>query len=171
MTTSVSTGSNSFRQQDRLARPLVIEVLVTVSNRRCEIVNKTVPTEDDKVLINDLESFLTFPAERSRAIKDVILSVLVPDVMIADLRQTDAASYLGFEVAQATSGGTRSSFGGRKLTDDVVDTDLMVVFGTLISDLDLALPDNKEKPPFASDNTGSGAKAFLPNFPFLGNPR
>ncbi len=125
------------------------------------------PTEDDEVLINDLESFLTFPAERSREIKDVILSILVPDVMIADLREAGPAAYLGVE----TNGATGGLFGGRKLTDDVVDADLMVVFGTLISDLGLAAPDGMEKPSFASDNTGFEAKAFLPNFPFVGNPR
>jgi len=167
MTASVATGGNSFRQQERLARPLINEALVTVTNRRSEINNKALPTDDDEILINDLRSFLNFPAERSEAIQNVILSILVPDVMIADLRQAGPAAYLGVE----TNGATGGRFGGRKLTDDAVDADLMVVFGTLISDLGLAPPDGRQKPQFASDNVGVDPSEFLPNFPFLGNPK
>ncbi|MBW3575767.1 MAG: sugar transferase, partial [Actinobacteria bacterium] len=46
LTTSVSTGGNSFRQKDSLARPLVNEVLAKVTDRDHEKINKQVPTED-----------------------------------------------------------------------------------------------------------------------------
>ena len=58
--------------------------------------------------------------------------MLVPDVMVADLSQSDQASYLGYEVTQALSGGTKSSFGGRSLTDDVIDVTLGILFGDTI---------------------------------------
>ena len=120
MTTSVFTGSPNFNyiQQDRLARPAVNEVLATVTNRRHEFNNKHVPTDDPSpaALKGDIESFLVFPAGRSLAIRTVIESILTPDVMIADLSKSGDAAYLGVETAGA--------FGGRKLSDDIVDTSL-----------------------------------------------
>ncbi len=117
-TTNVYSGAPNFdyTQLDRLARPAVNEVLAVVTDRRHEHNDKDNPTDDSNPttgLITDIDSFLQFPAGRSAAIRNVIESVLVPDVMIADLSQTDGASYLGTEVTQALSGGTKSSFGGR----------------------------------------------------------
>lgn len=165
-TTSLPDGS-VFRQQDRLARPAINEVLATVTDGRHDVNNKISPTEDFKELANDIESFLTFPAGRSREIKDVIKSVLVPDVMVADLSQSGPAAYLGVE----TGGATGGKFGGRKLTDDVVDIDLGAIFGTTVSDLGLAPDDGQAKPQFATDNVGPEAKHFQPFFPYLGSPR
>lgn len=169
-TTSIATGSAGgfkFQQQDRLANPVVNEVLATVSFRRHEVNNKDNPTDDPTQLKNDIESFLTFPAGRSRQIKDVIESVLVPDTMVADLSQDGPAAYLGVQ----TGGATGGKFGGRKLIDDVVDISLYVVFGTAISDLGLAPDDGQAKPSYTSDNVGPGAKHFLNAFPYLGDPR
>jgi hypothetical protein len=118
-------------------------------------------------LINDIESFMVFPAGRSEAIRNVIKAVLVPDVMKADLYSRDNASYLGFE----TGGATGGKFGGRALTDDVVDLSLGVVFGTIISDLGLAPADGNQIPSLTSDNVGPEGKHFLPTFPYLGDPR
>ncbi len=169
-TTSVATGSAGgfrFQQLDRLANPVVNEVLATVSFRRHEVNNKVNPTDDPKELKKDIENFLTFPAERSREIKDVIEAVLVPDTMVADLSQDGPAAYLGVQ----TGGATGGKFGGRKLTDDVVDISLYVVFGTAISDLNLAPDDGQAKPPFTSDNVGPEKKHFLATFPYVGDPR
>ena len=168
-TTSVphNDSSGSFKQRDRLARPAINEALATVSNNRHEINNKNNPVNDPNQLKNDIERFLTFPAGRSRQIKDVILAVLVPDVLIADLSQRGPAAYLGVE----TGGATGGKFGGRKLTDDVVDIDLGVVFGNTISALGLARDDGQAKPQFATDNVGPGAKHFRSVFPYLGSPQ
>jgi len=166
-TTSVLATNGTFTQQDRLARPLTNEVLATVSNNRHKINNRNNPTNDKNQLVNDIESFLTFPAGRSREIKDVIKAVLVPDVMIADLSKSGPATYLGVE----TAGKTGGLFGGRALTDDIIDISLGIVFGTTISDLDLADPDGNEIPSLTSDNVGSGGKQFKSGFPYLGSPR
>jgi hypothetical protein len=166
-TTSVSNDGATFVQQDRLARPIVNEALATVSNNRHKINNRNNPTDDPNELANDIESFLTFPANRSRAIKDVIKAVLIPDVMIADLSKPGPASYLGVE----TNGATGGLFGGRALTDDVVDISLNIVFGTTISDLGLAPADGNEIPALTSDNVGPEAKHFKDKFPYLGDPQ
>lgn len=166
-TTSVDKGNGTFQQQDRLARPVVNEVFATVTNRRHEINNKINPTEDFREIRRDILSFMKFPAGRSDAIANVVAAVLVPDVMIADLSQDGPAAYLGVE----TGGATGGKFGGRKLTDDVVDISLGVIFGNTIPALGLAPDDGKELPQFTTDNVGPEAKHFKNSFPYLGDPR
>ncbi len=167
-TVSVPEGPPGFRyrQQERLARPIVNEALATVSNNRHSINNMINPTEDAMELENDIESFLTFPAGRSPEIRSVIRSVLIPDVMVADLSSDDDASYLGVE----TGGATGGTFGGRDLRDDVVDISLGIVFGTTVSDLGLAADDGAAIPALATDNVGDETKDFIETFPYLGDP-
>ena len=174
-TSLLSSTDFKYHQQDRLARPAVNEVLATVSNLRHHVNNTDNPTDDSGQLKNDIQSFLTFPAGRSTAIKNAIEAVLVPDVMIADLSQMGDAAYLGVE----TQGLSGSKFGGRALTDDVVDIDLMAIFGPLIPHLSALNPhlfggvipdDGNELPPFETDNVGAGGKLFLNTFPYLGVP-
>lgn len=165
-TTTSTPNGRFFEQQDRLARPVINEVFATVANNRHAVNNMISPTGDTNELRNDIESFLTFPANRSTAIKEVIKAVLIPDVMKANLNGTGAA-YLGFE----TNGATGGTFGGRKLTDDVVDISLGVVFGTTISDLGLAPADGNQIPTLTSDNVGPEGKQFTSTFPYMGAPR
>ena len=150
-----------------MARPVVNEVLATFANNRHQVNNTINPTQDKDELAKDIESFLTFPAGRSTQIKTVIKSVLVPDVMIAELNQTGPAAYLGSE----TAGATGSKFGGRKLQDDVVDTSLGIIFGNTIPALGLAPDDGKEIPTLTKDNVGPGAKNYRGTFPYLGAPK
>jgi hypothetical protein len=164
--TTSTKSAKVYRQQDRLARPVVNEVFATVANNRHQVNNMISPKDDKFELKNDIESFLVFPANRSVAIRNVIKAVLVPDMLMADFSGSGAA-YLGFE----TGGATGGTFGGRKLTDDVVDISLGVVFGTTISDLGLAPADGHEIPSLTSDNVGAEGKHFLAQFPYLGNPR
>jgi hypothetical protein len=169
-TTNVFTGSEggfTYKQQDRLARPVVNEALATVSNFRHAINNRDNPADDPGQLKTDIESFLVFPANRSQAIRNVIEAVLVPDVMVADLSQGGPAAYLGVE----TGGATGGKFGGRKLTDDVVDISLGVIFGNTIPALGLAPDDGNEIPALTSDNVGPGDKHFQAGFPYLGDPQ
>jgi hypothetical protein len=176
-TTSVFSGGPDFvyKQLDRLARPIVNEGLATVTRRRHEHNDKDNPTDDGNPhsgLITDIDRFLRFPAGRSQAIRNVIESILVPDVMIADLSQADRASYLGYEVTQALSGGRMSSFGGRALSDDVVDISLGIIFGDTIPALGLAPDDGAELPSFATDNVSynPAVKKTLHTFPYVGTP-
>ena len=167
-TTSVPNGAPNFTysQQDRLARPLINEVLATVTQRRHEINNKDNPTDDPNQVKNDIESFMNFPAGRSAAISGVIQAVLVPDVMTIDLSQNvTTASYLGVE----TGGATGSKFGGRALHDDVVDISLGAIFGNTIPALGLAPDDGKELPTFTTDNVGPHTD-YSDVFPYLGAP-
>lgn len=161
-------GTTTYTQIDRLARPAVNEVLATVANNRHQTNDTDNPTDDSGQLANDIQSFMTGTAGRSQAITDVTKAVLVPDVMKADLSQTaTTAAYLGVE----TNGATGNKFGGRALTDDVVDADLGVIFGNTVPALGLAADDGKEIPTLTTDNVGPGAKHFANTFPYLGAPR
>jgi len=166
-TTSVATGAPGFNfiQQDRLARPAINEVLATVTARRHEINNKVTPTDDPKAIKSDILAFMNFPAGRSSAIANALASVLVPDVMVANLASPDKASYLGVE----TGGFTGGKFGGRALVDDVVDIDLLAIFGPVIPALGLAPDDGQEKPQFTTDHIGPHGD-YQNVFPYLGNP-
>lgn len=166
-TTSKSSDGTNYAQIDRLARPVVNEVFATVANNRHQINDEDSPPQDKNELIKDIDSFLTFPAGRSPATRKVIEAILVPDMMIADLSQPGKASYLGTE----TGGATGGKFGGRALTDDVVDISLGIVFGNTISALGLAPDDKKEIPTLTSDHVGPGGKHFTSTFPYLGAPR
>ena len=163
-TTSLPNGF-TFKQQDRLARPAINEAMATVTARRHEINNKDNPTDDAGQLKSDILAFMNFPAGRSAAISNALASVLVPDVMVADLSKSGKASYLGVE----TGGFTGGLFGGRDLKDDIVDIDLMAIFGNVIPALGLAPDDNKELPQFTTDHVGPHSD-FLAVFPYLGNP-
>jgi hypothetical protein len=176
-TTSVFSGAPDFNytQLDRLARPVANEALATTTNRRHEHNDKDNPTDDANPangIVTDIDAFLQFPAGRSPATRKVIESILVPDVMVADLSQPDGASYLGYEVTQALSGGKKSSFGGRALTDDVIDISLGIIFGNTVPALGLAPDDGAEKPAFATDNVGydHNVKKTLSVFPYVGPP-
>lgn len=165
-TTSVPAGPGMYTQRDRLANPVVNEVFATFANNRHKINDEATPAQDNANLSNDIQSFMTQAAGRDQAHTDVVKSVLVPDTMKADLSETTAA-YLGVE----TGGATGGKFGGRKLTDDVVDISLGIVFGSTLSDLGLVPSDGKEIPALTSDNVGAGGKHFKADFPYLGAPR
>ena len=166
-TTNVPASSDMFMQKDRLSRPVINEVFATVAGNRHMVNDEAQPSEDQFQLKNDILGFMNFPAGRSAAIANVVAAVVVPDVMKVDLGQSGPAAYLGVE----TGGATGGKFGGRGLTDDVVDISLGIVFGNTIPALGLAPDDGHEIPSLTSDNVGSGGKHFLSNFPYLGNPR
>lgn len=161
------TSPQAFQQVDRLARPAVNEVFASVAGDRHKTNNEIAPGQDSSQLANDIQNFMVNTAGRSQATTDVVKAVLVPDVLVADLNQTDSAAYLGSE----TGGATGGKFGGRKLTDDVVDISLGVVFGKTVSALGLAPDDGKDIPTLTSDNVGSTGKRFTSTFPYLGAPR
>ncbi len=170
VTTDNGGGSKVYSQIDRLSRPAINEVFATVANNR-HAVNHTLHSPIDDAapdgLQADIQSFMTGTAGRSQAITDVVKAVLIPDVMKVDLsQQTTKAAYLGVE----TGGFTGSKFGGRALTDDVVDIDLGVIFGKTIPALGLAPDDGNEIPTLTTDNVGYDKHATT-NFPYLGDPR
>ncbi len=170
-TTPGQQAPHVFAQIDRLSRPAINEVFATVANNRHaqnHTLNSPVDDAGPNGLQSDIQSFMTGTAGRSQAITDVVKKVLIPDVMRVDLSQpTIKAAYLGVE----TNGATGSPFGGRALTDDVIDIDLGVIFGNTIPKLGLAADDGKEIPTLTTDNVGYDKHCTLNTFPYLGAPQ
>jgi hypothetical protein len=166
-TTSIPNNAPAFTyaQQDREGRPAIKTILSTVTDNRHEVNDTDNPTDDRSQLKNDILSFFNFPAGRSPAISNAAASMLVPDVLVADLSQSGKASYLGVE----TGGFTGGKFGGRALSDDVLDIDLQTIFGPLIPALGLAPDDGREMPQFTTDNIGPHTD-YLTTFPYLATP-
>jgi hypothetical protein len=54
-------------------------------------------------------------------------------------------------------------YGGRKLTDDVVDAGLAAIFGSLLSDQNVTMP-------LTTDNVSTNDKQFTTTFPYLATP-
>lgn len=157
-------GAASYIQIERLARPAVKEAFEMFSNH--DTTNRSAPTSDP-LLPSDIVSFTTTVAGRSTAIANVLGAVLIPDEMTTDLSSSDPATYLGVE----TGGATGGHFGGRGLTNDVIDISLGAIFGNTIPALGLAPDDGKESPCLTTDNVGPGGKHFTGTFPYLGAPR
>jgi hypothetical protein len=166
-TTTSTFNGGAYQQVDRLSRPVINEVFATVANNRHKVNDEDGPSNDQNELANDIQGFMTFPAGRSQSITDVVKAVIVPDMMKVDLSQSGDAAYLGVE----TGGATGGKFGGRKLSDDVVDTSLGIVFGGTIPALGLAADDGHESPSFTSDNVDDSGKHFQSTFPYLGEPQ
>lgn len=167
VTTSAPTSSVcNLTQIARQARPLASTVFPTIANRRQNVNNFAGPKDDGRSLALDIKSFMTQAAGRSTAICNAVVGLFSPDVLVADLSQPGPATYLGVE----TNGATGGKFGGRALSDDVVDTLFGIIFGNTIPSLGLAPDDGKEIPALTSDHVNASGKHFQSTFPFLGPP-
>ena len=166
--TSVKEASSpygvAYTQIERLARPAVKEAFEAFEQH--DTTNRSAPTQDG-ALADAIVSFTKTVAGRSNATADVLKAVLIPDEMSADLSQTGVrAAYLGAE----TGGATGSKFGGRGLSDDVIDISLGAIFGNTVAALKLAPDDGKESKCLTSDNVTASGHRYLDRFPYIGNP-
>ena len=162
-TTSTSESSGPWTQIERLGRPAVKEAFEAYDSH--DKTNRSTPSKDPQ-LPDDIYTFTTTVAGRSPAIANVLKAVLIPDEIAADLSQKGVpAAYLGVE----TGGATGSKFGGRGLTDDIIDISLGAIFGNTIPALKLAPDDGKESPALESDHVGPQQK-YGKTFPYLNAP-
>jgi len=188
-------GPGPFKQVDRLNRPAINEVFATFAEHNQN--NVDTPNDDAANLKPQIIALTTGVGGRSTAIANVLGAVLTPDVQIADMTGASSScigqapgtcnNYLGIETGGATQvpGGLKP-FGGRALTDDVVDISLEAIFGNVVPALGLAPEDNKEsdgradasfpsghRPNLTRDGVSwqSAPKHFTTTFPYLGAPQ
>lgn len=193
--TTSALGSGPFKQLDRLNRPAINEVFATFAEHQQN--NVDTPNQDPAVLGPEIVTFTTSVGGRSSAIANVLASVLTPDVQIADMAGTSKScigtapgtcnNYLGIETGGATQAPTGlKPFGGRALTDDIVDISLSAIFGNVVPSLGLAPDDGKEsdgradstypsghRPQLTTDSVSwqTAPKHFTATFPYLGSPQ
>jgi hypothetical protein len=154
VTGPVDTGMTIFNQIERLGNPLVSEALI--AKREHGHHNTIGPSMDVAAFKDDVEGFVTGVAGREQSLANTISTVLLPDMLIVQTtRPGSTAGWLSWAVADG--------YGGRNLTDDVVDIALMAVFGPLLNP-------NNVTPGLSSDNVDANDKAFSGTFPYLAGP-
>jgi hypothetical protein len=148
------TGTRSDRvyvQVERLGNPLVSEVFLAKRNHGFHNAGK--PSTDVVNHAAEVRAFVTNVAGRDASVANTLATVLLPDMLIV---QTDkpgsSAGWLSWALA--------NGYGGRKLTDDVVDAGLAAIFGSLLSP-------NNVSPGLTTDNVNANDKPFSPTFPYL----
>ena len=146
-----------YDQVDFLGNPLVSEVTIVKANH--EQYNKTQPY-NTATFRPQTEAFVT-SFNRPQALATVLGSVLYPDVLVVDATKSPAtAGWLSWALA--------NGYGGRKLTDDVVDLGLSAIFSSFLN------PTNAYCAPFqlplCTDNVSANDVAFSSTFPYLAPP-
>ena len=148
------TGTSFDRvyvQVERLGNPLVSEV--TIEKREHAHHNADIPSEDAANFKDDVEGFVRNVAGRNQTVATTLSTVLLPDMLIVQTdRQASTAGWLSWALADG--------YGGRRLTDDVVDAGLMAIFGPLLDASNVT-------PGLTTDNVGANDKQFSATFPYL----
>lgn len=147
-----------YEQVEFLGNPLVSEVTITKANH--DAYNRTQPYNTATFGPQSLAFINAFRAGQPE-VANTLGAVLYPDMLIVESsRNTATAGWLSWALA--------NGWGGRKLSDDVVDAGLTAIFGKLISATG-AYCDNFTLP-LCTDNVGANDKAFSNTFPYLASP-
>ncbi len=161
-TTSPVTGNNTTRmynQVQRLGNPLVSEVLLAKKNH---LYHGSIGPQDDVAnLAPMVTAFVATFRPQATKLQSTIASVLLPDMLIV---QTDKAQSTAGYLSWALANG----YGGRQLTDDVVDISLSAVFSDLLDPTQAVCKPGQL--PLCTDNIGSHG-AFTKTFPYLATPK
>jgi uncharacterized protein DUF4331 len=144
----------AFNQVQRLGNPLVSEALLAKRNHP---LHGSIGPAEDTLGFTDLrpevKGFIANVAGRNATVQNTLAAVLLPDMLIIDTSKDPSTSgWLSWALA--------NGWGGRKLTDDVVDAALAAVFGNL-------LDPNNVTAGYATDNVGND-NTFSNAFPYLG---
>lgn len=142
--------SGTFTQNDQMARPAINTVFVGAA-RKNEF-NTTVPSAMNAAFNAQFQSVLTTFGYNTNILgldKATFAGVLVTDVLNVKMNGT-TSFYDGTNVLT-----------GRALADDVITTELILIFGGATG---------ASNPGLRDDNVNANDKAFLPAFPFLAAP-
>ena len=145
--------SGTFTQADQMARPAINTVFVGAA-RKNEF-NTTTPTAMNAAFKPDFVNVLTAfgqTATSTNALgqtRDQMATLLVSDVLNVKLNGT-TTFFDGTNVLT-----------GRALADDVIDVELLLIFGGSTG---------ASNPGLTKDNVGANDKAFTTTFPYLASP-
>lgn len=147
-----------YEQVEFLGNPLVSEVTIVKANH--DAYNRTQPYNSAEFGPQSLAFINAFRGGQP-AVANTLGAVLYPDMLVVESARNPAtAGWLSWALA--------NGWGGRKLSDDVVDAGLSAIFGKIIS-ADGAYCDNFTLP-LCTDNVGVNDKAFAATFPYLASP-
>jgi hypothetical protein len=144
-----------FNQVQRLGNPLVSEVFLAKKDHAFH--GSIGPSDDVAAFAPTVQAF---PAAfgRDAVIGNTLASVLLPDMLIVQLdKDPTSAGWLSWALA--------NGYGGRKLSDDVVDAGLTAIFGPLLGDPTHKVCDNFALP-LCTDNVADPVR-HTDAFPYL----
>ncbi|HEY6829336.1 MAG TPA: DUF4331 family protein [Gemmatimonadaceae bacterium] len=146
-----------YDQTDFLGNPLVSEVTIAKANHGAY--NHTQPY-NTATFRPQTEAFIT-SFGRPPALASALGSVLYPDMIVVDpSKNPSTAGWLSWALS--------NGWGGRKLTDDVVDLGLTAIFSSFLSPVGaLCQPFQL---PLCTDNVSANDAAFSSTFPYLAAP-
>ena len=164
-------GVTQYKQIELLSRPAVKELFEKFVDH--QTTNAAEPYADT-TLQGEIAAFMDALRPPNAGLGSdyghALAGVLYPNWITADISQTGAAAYLGNETGGATS-TTHSTFGGRAVTDDVIDISLGAVFGHTLASLHLQPEDNEENNCLTTDNVAINATQVpTGTFPYLASP-
>lgn len=154
---SVATSRENrvFIQRERLGNPLVSEVMIRKAHHHEH--NTATPATDVADFTDDLTGFVSGVAGRDAAYASAIAGALLPDMLVTYPKRDNLNPGTQVFWLSWVFGG----YGGRRLTDDVVDIGLGAIFGSLLGNT------NNVSPGLTSDNVSSNDVAFGGTFPYL----
>jgi len=161
-------NTTTYRQIELLARPAVKELFEKFIDH--QTTNLTEPYVDPTLQL-DIQAFTDAARTPNATVGSdygkALAGILYPNWITVDVSQTGTAAYLGNETGGFTS-ATHSTFGGRALTDDVIDISLGAVFGNTLVTLGVQPEDHEENNCLTMDNIGiSGTQLPTGAFPYL----
>ena len=149
----------TFNQVQRLGNPLVSEVLLLKRDHAFH--GSTDPSTDVANFTAPVKGFIAAFRPNATALQTAIAGTLLPDMLTVNTDQaTTTAGYLSYVLSPTGKG-----YGGRQLTDDVVDISLTAVFSPLLDATQSVCP--AFTLPLCTDNVPSHG-GFSATFPYLG---
>jgi hypothetical protein len=146
------TATVYYDQADQVGRPAINTVFIPASGK--DSFNTTIPTQMPSLFTGDMKTSLLklnpgYTTNLLGLTADQFIGVLSTDVLNA--ATTGVTSfYNGKQVLT-----------GRTLSDDVIDVELILLFGG---------PDGSANPGLTSDHVNGNDKAFLTSFPYEASP-
>ena len=146
-----------YDQVEFLGNPLVSEVTIVKANH--DAYNMTQPYST-ATFRPQTQAFIT-SFGRPAALANVIGSVLYPDMLVVDpTKPPVTAGWLSWALS--------NGWGGRRLSDDVVDLGLTAIFSSFLDPTGaLCAPFQL---PLCTDNVNANDAAFSSTFPYLAAP-
>lgn len=144
--------TGTFTQNDQMARPAINTVFVG-SARKNEF-NTTVPSAMNGTFNAQFQSVLTGFGYTQNALgqdKAAFTSLLVTDVL--NVKMNGPTTFF--------DGVPANTLSGRGLADDVIDVELLLIFGG---------PAGTANPSLTKDNVNTNDKPFLTTFPYMAAP-
>jgi hypothetical protein len=152
-----------YTQIERLGNPLVSEVFFP--KRDHGLHNNKSPSDDTKAMSQGgtdvpghIAAFVSQFPTRTQTTITTLSAVLAPDMLMVFPNRSTAAGNVGW-LTWALKPNV--GYGGRLLTDDVVDVGLSAVFGNALDPAQPVLAG------LTSDNVGPSVRSFSGAFPYL----